>query len=732
MYQTSPNSSNQPSTKEYVSGLVERITYHNSDNGFCVLRVKVKGFKDLVTVTGSVPSIVVGEYIKCSGIWHNDRNHGQQFKADFIRALPPNSLEGIEKYLGSGLIKGIGAHFAKKLIKAFGEQVFDVIEQNAHLLSTIEGIGRVRANSICKNWQEQKVVREIMFFLQSHGVGTTRATRIYKTYGDQSIEIVTQNPYRLAEDIRGIGFISADIIARNLGIAADSIIRARAGINYVLLEATSDGHCGLPERILIENAQKLLEISQELAITAIQMELGTKAITKDTIDGSYVIFLTAYYVFEKNIAKILLELKEQTNAWNDVDCNTAIPWVEDKLSITLADNQKNAIVKAMQNKVMVITGGPGTGKTTLVNSILTILQAQDLKIKLCAPTGRAAKRLTETTGIEAVTIHRLLEVNQANGGFRYNKDNPISCDYLIIDEVSMVDVSLFNSLLNTLPKNAALLLVGDVDQLPSVGPGQVLRDIIDSNVIATIKLTEIFRQAATSNIIKNAHKVNHGQLPDLEPIKDSDFYFINAEPGDDLINKIITLITERIPNKFQLYPYDIQLLCPMQRGGSGVRTLNLELQKVLNPNYASGILKFGQYFAVNDKVMQTENNYDKDVFNGDIGVIKSINNIEQEVVISFDNRDVIYDYVDLDQITLAYATTIHKSQGSEYSAVIIPLTMQSYMMLKRNLLYTAITRGKKLVILIGQKKAVSIATRDKSGLERYSKLKEWLLSKFST
>jgi len=720
----------QSNSKEYLSGLVERITYHNPENGFCVLRIKVKGHKDLVTVTGNTPSISPGEYIKCSGFWHNDRTHGQQFKAEFLKALPPNSLEGIEKYLGSGLIKGIGSHFAKKLVGAFGEDVFEVIEQKAHLLSTIEGIGKIRANSICINWREQKIIREIMVFLQSHGVGTTRATRIYKTYGDQAIETVSTNPYKLAEDIRGIGFISADTIARNIGIKADSIIRARAGVNHVLLEATSDGHCGLPEEALIQNAQKLLEISRELIITAIEKELEKESITKDTIGDTQVVFLTAYYIYEKNIAKMLVELKKQDASWNDIDFDVAIPWVQDRLNISLADSQKNAIVKALQSKVMVITGGPGTGKTTLVNSLLTILQAKKLNIKLCAPTGRAAKRLTETTGIEALTIHRLLEINPTNGSFHYNKDNPLSCDYLIIDEVSMVDVSLFNSLLQTLPKNAALLLVGDVDQLPSVGAGQVLRDIIDSEAVATVKLTEIFRQAATSNIIKNAHKVNHGQLPDLETVKDkdSDFYFINAEPGEDIINKIITLVKERIPNKFGLHSVnDIQLLSPMQRGGAGVRALNIELQKVLNPNYEAGILKFGQYFAAKDKVMQTENNYDKEVYNGDIGIIKSINDIEQEVVISFDGRDITYDYVDLDQITLAYATTIHKSQGSEYPVVIIPLTMQSYMMLKRNLLYTAITRGKKLVIIIGQKKAVAIATRDKTGLQRYSKLREWLV-----
>lgn len=719
---------NNYDNKEEILGSVERITYHNVDNGFCVLRIKVKDHKDLVTVTGKIPNIVVGEYIKIIGNWHNDRNHGQQFKADIIKALPPNSIDAMEKYLGSGLIKGIGTHFAKKLIKIFGVDVFDVIEHKPQLLSTIGGIGRVRADSICRNWRGQKIVRDIMVFLQYHGVGTARATRIYKTYGDLAIEIVSENPYKLAEDIRGIGFVSADMIAKNIGIKADSIHRARAGINHILHDAASaKGHCGLPEEILIDNTKELLGISRELIIKAIEQELEIKSITRDIIANTTSIFLTTYYSWEKNIATILSALNQQSDPWNDVDESITIG-LEDKLGITLADSQKAAIAQALQSKVMVITGGPGTGKTTLLNSILTILDGKKLNIRLCAPTGRAAKRLTETTGFESLTIHRLLEVNPTSNSFRYNKENPLNCDYLIIDEVSMVDVLLFNALLQALPKSAALLLVGDVDQLPPVGAGQVLRDIIDSNTITTVKLTEIFRQSATSNIIKNAHRVNEGQLPDLQTIKDSDFYFINAEPGGDIINKIITLVKERIPNKFGFHPInDIQLLSPMQRGSSGVKALNTELQKVLNPNYEVGFFKFGHYLAMHDKVMQTVNNYDKEIYNGDIGIVKNINASEQEMVINFDNRDVIYDYADLDQITLAYAITIHKSQGSEYPVVIIPLTMQSYMMLKRNLLYTGITRGKKLVILIGQKKAVELASYDKTGLERYSKLKEWLI-----
>ena len=714
--------------KEYLSGNIERITYHNPENGFCVLRVKVKNHKELVTVTGSVPSVSVGEYIKCSGIWYNDRNHGKQFKADFLKALPPDTLEGIEKYLGSGLIKGIGAHFAKKLVTAFGDQVFDVIEHKPELLSTLDGIGKIRANSICNNWKDQKIVREIMIFLQSHGVGTTRATRIFKTYGEEAIAIVSKDPYQLAKDIRGIGFVSADTIASNLGIAKDSLIRARAGLSYALLEATSNGHCALPLEILIENTQKLLGIDSSLVKLAIEKEIESKTIICDLIEDKRCIFLASYHFYEKQIAKMLLSIDKGDVPWGDNNLQELIPKIEQKLSILLADNQKEAIIKALSKRLMVITGGPGTGKTTLVKALLKLLELKKLNIKLCAPTGRAAKRLSETTGLEASTIHRLLEINSLGGGFKYNEDNRLICDYLIVDESSMIDVNLFYALIKALPDHIGLLLVGDVDQLPSVGAGQVLKDIINSNIITTVRLNQIFRQSESSAIITNAHKVNKGILPDLNFRKDnSDFYFIEAEPGDDIINKIITITCDRIPKKFNLNPInDIQLLCPMQRGGIGARSLNTELQKVLNPNYEKGITKFGQIFAVGDKVMQTENNYDKDTYNGDIGIISAINHEEQEVTIDFYGNKVIYDYDDLDQITLAYATTIHKSQGSEYPAVIIPITMQSYMMLRRNLVYTAITRGKKLVVIIGEKKAFAMAVKDSKSSNRYSRLKDWL------
>lgn len=720
---------NNQHTKEYLAGNIERITYHNADNGFCVLRIKVKNHKDLVTVTGNVPSVSVGEYIKCSGIWYNDRNHGLQFKADFLKAFPPETLEGIEKYLGSGLIKGIGTYFAKKLVATFKEKVFEIIEHHPELLSTVEGIGKIRAQSICANWQDQKVIREIMIFLQSHGIGTTRATRIYKTYGERAIEIVSQNPYQLAKDITGIGFISADTIAGNLGIAKDSLIRARAGIAHVLLEATANGHCGLPKNILIQDTSKLLAIDNTIIQSALAAELNSQALIADNLNNHEAIFLAGYYAYEKNIAKILLSLSKAAISWKVDDYKQSLHLLEQQQAIILAESQKAAITLAISNKVTIITGGPGTGKTTLVNILLKLLQSKNLKIKLCAPTGRAAKRLSESTGFPATTIHRLLEFDPSSVGFKHDEGYPLLCDYLVIDETSMIDVALFYSLLKAIPKHAGLLLVGDVDQLPSVGAGQVLKDIIQAKVIPTVQLTEIFRQAKTSNIITTAHLVNKGIMPSINSnAGETDFYFIAAEQPDDIINKIITLVKERIPQKFNFNAInDIQLLCPMQRGSVGARSLNIELQKVLNPNYTEGLSKFGQIFAIGDKIMQTENNYDKEVYNGDIGIIKAINQQEQEVIIDFYNRDVVYDYTDLDQITLAYATTIHKSQGSEYPVVIIPITTQSYMMLRRNLIYTAITRGKKLVIIIGQKQALAMAVRNNTDISRYTKLQEWLV-----
>ncbi len=693
-----------------------------------MLRIKAKGHKDLITLVGNLAAISAGEYLEAEGTWVNDRQHGPQFKADNIEVHKPSSLEGIEKYLGSGLIKGIGPYYAKCLVEKFGKKVFKVIENESERLTEAAGIGYHRAQQITANWQEQTKVREIMVFLQSHGVGTSRATRIHKTYGDEAIKVVTENPYRLANDVRGIGFVSADIIAKNLGIPADSLIRARAGVNFTLMEATASGHCALLYEELKRSAADLLDLTEPVIENAIQAELEAGDLVEGSINSSKAIFLSAYYNHEKNIASKLKSLAAGKSNWQGIDIDKAIPWVEKKLKVSLADKQKEAVEMVLENKVSVITGGPGTGKTTLVKSILTILAAKKIQIKLCAPTGRAAKRLAESTGKEALTIHRLLEFNPAFAGFSFNAENPLDCDLLVIDESSMIDVTLMHSLLKALPISAALIIVGDVDQLPSVGAGQVLRDIIDSGLLTTVKLTEVFRQAAESKIISSAHLINQGEMPELKSSKEvSDFYFIEARAGDDLIAKVNKVVKDRIPQRFKFNPTrDIQVLCPMQRGGMGVRAFNVELQKLLNPS-SEFIEKYGQKYAVGDKVMQTINNYDKEVYNGDIGFITKIDLGAQEITASFDSKQVEYATNDIDQLTIAYATTIHKSQGSEFLAVVMPLCMKHYMMLKRNLVYTGVTRAKKLLVIIGEEQALSMAITNDDSSHRLSKLKEWLI-----
>jgi exodeoxyribonuclease V alpha subunit len=722
---------NAEGDKEAVAGLVERVTFHNPETGFCVLRIKARGHRDLITLVGSAASIQPGEHVHASGRWDNHRDHGLQFKADFLKVTPPTTAEGIERYLGSGMIKGIGPVYARKLVHAFGEAVFEVIQQAPDKLKEINGIGPVRANMIAAGWADQKAIREIMLFLQSHGVGTARAVRIYKTYGVEAIPLLMENPYRLARDIRGIGFKTADEIAGRLGIEKTSVIRARAGISYTLMEAVGDGHCALPEDDLMKLAEQLLEIPNAILTDALALELQESNVVKDIIGDKACIFLPHLWHAEKVIAERLTILSTGTPPWPAIDPGRAIPWVEGNLGINLADSQKQAVVAALQVKAMVITGGPGVGKTTIVNSILKIVMAKGAKATLAAPTGRAAKRLSESTGLEAKTIHRLLEFDPVSGGFKRSEKFPIECDLLVIDETSMVDVPLMSQLLQAVPDRAAVIIVGDVDQLPSVGPGQVLADIIASGVLPTVRLTEIFRQAARSRIITNAHRVNQGQMPELAFPKDgiTDFYFINAAEPEDAVPKIVEVVKTRIARRFGFDPIrDIQVLCPMQRGGVGARSLNIELQKALNPGAAGqpSVERFGYTYRVGDKVMQTENDYEKEVFNGDIGFVTDIDTDANEVAIDFDGRSITYGFGELDEVVLCYATSIHKSQGSEYPAVVIPIMTQHYMMLERNLLYTGITRGKKLVVLIGQKKAVGLAVRGVKDRRRWSKLRQRL------
>lgn len=716
------------SATEVLAGLVERVTFHNEENGFAVLRVKARGKRDLVTVVGHAAVISAGEFIQASGEWSNDRQHGIQFRARFLKAMPPTTIEGIEKYLGSGMIRGIGPVYAKKLVRAFGEKVFDVIEAEPDRLREVTGIGPKRAERIVAGWSEQKVIREIMIFLHANGVGTSRAVRIYKTYGNDAVQLISEDPYRLARDIRGIGFRTADAVAMKLGIEKTAMIRARAGISYALTEALDDGHCGLPRDELLPLAVELLEIPEGLIVDALKLELETGAVIADTVEERPCVFLAGLYRAEQSIVARLKVLKSGKTPWPEIDAEKAIPWVEEKTGLTLADSQKAAVRTALASKVTVITGGPGVGKTTLVNSILKILAAKRVELLLCAPTGRAAKRMTETTGREAKTIHRLLEVDPKTGGFKRNDENPLACELLVVDETSMVDVMLMNALLKAVPDDAAVILVGDDDQLPPVGPGQALADIIASDAVPVVHLTEVFRQAAQSQIIQSAHRINAGKLPDLtRPESKTDFYFVPADSPEIAVPRLIEIVRERIPRRFGVDPVrDIQVLCPMNRGGVGARSLNIELQKALNPRTDPRVEKFGTTFAVGDKVMQIENDYDKDVYNGDVGFVGSIDLDTAEMSIAFDGRSVSYQFGELDQVVLAYATTIHKSQGSEYPVVVIPVLTQHYAMLQRNLLYTGVTRGRRLVILLGQKKAVAMAVKNISGRRRWSKLREWL------
>ncbi|QNO16724.1 ATP-dependent RecD-like DNA helicase [Alkalicella caledoniensis] len=707
---------------EYLSGVVERITYQNEENGFCVIKIRSKGFPDLVTVVGSLAAVNVGSVIRLKGQWKMDSKFGKQFAVEDYRETVPATIAGIEKYLGSGLIKGIGPAYAKKIVKEFKEDTLRVIEEEPDYLINVEGIGKKRVEIIKKAWHDQKEIKNVMLFLQSNGVSTAYAVKIFKTYGNESIEIVKNNPFRLADDIWGIGFKTADKIAQQMGFDKNSYERCSSGIVYVLNELSGEGHCYANKDQLIEKAEQMLEVERSVIESAVKPMIEEKKIILDEED---IIYIPAFYYSEVGCAKKIREILESESPYNKSEVSKLIEKIEKENKIRYDEVQKEAIETAVKSKFMVLTGGPGTGKTTTTLAIITALQALGANVLLAAPTGRAAKRMSETTGMEAKTIHRLLEY-KPNDGYVRNEENPLPCDVLIIDETSMVDIILMYNLLKAVAINTVVVLVGDVDQLPSVGAGNVLKDIINSGTVNVVKLTRIFRQALGSAIITNAHKINKGEFPELKSSKDSDFFFMDEEDPGKLVEQIRELCTVRLPKYYKVDPInDIQVLCPMQRGDTGAVNLNSVLQGALNRAELS--IKYGgTLYKLGDKVMQIKNNYDKNVFNGDIGRITDINTEDKNLIITYDKTPVDYDSTELDEVVLAYATTVHKSQGSEYKIVVAPFTMQHYVMLQRNLLYTCVTRAKKIMVLVGTKKAIGMAVKNNKTTKRNTKLSERL------
>jgi exodeoxyribonuclease V alpha subunit len=715
-----------------LSGTIERVTFHNPENGFIVLRVEVRGQRSPVVVVGQTPRAVAGELVEATGKWADDPEFGKQFKADALRIQPPSTLEGIEKYLGSGLIKGIGRHYARKIVEVFGARALDVIDESPTFLKEIKGIGARRIQLIRESWRQQKAVRDIMVFLQSHGLGTAHAFRIYKTYGNSALALVRENPYRLADDIWGIGFQTADELALKLGFQRQSLARAQAALHYLLQEASREGHCAFPEDATWQAAHKKTGVRLEIIREASQALVDQKELQRETERVSEPwLYLPSLYYAESGVADRLRGLCSGAHPLPALALEEVLGEIEKKMKVTLAPSQREAICQASTQKVLVITGGPGVGKTTLVRGILDIFLANGLRAGLCAPTGRAAKRLTESTGQPALTVHRLLEFDQR--GPQRHSDRPLELDVLIVDEVSMVDIVLMHQLLRATPASACLVLVGDADQLPSVGPGCVLRDIIASKAVPVVRLTEIFRQARESGIVQAAYRIHAGEIPESAlPDQLGNFYFIEVDSPAVILDRIITMIRERIPARFHLDPFqDIQVLTPMNRSELGVKNLNVQLQAALNPSDAQDgheVARFGWSFRLGDKVMQTSNNYQKDAFNGDIGRIRKIDVEDQELTVDYDGRAVVYDFDELDELTLAYALTIHKSQGSEYPAVIVVLHTQHYLMLQRNLLYTAVTRGKQLVVAVGSRKALALAAERLSPSLRYTALERRLLA----
>jgi exodeoxyribonuclease V alpha subunit len=715
-----------------LEGSVARITYVSEETQYVVARLDVPGKPDPVTIVGTVLSLTPGETLRLHGRWSHHPKYGEQFRVERYESVVPATITGIRKYLGSGMIKGIGPVFAGRLVEAFGEDTLKVIEGTPGRLAEVEGIGPIRQQRIVSAWAEQREIREVMLFLQGHGVSPAYAVKIFKAYGQAAIATVRENPYRLARDIRGIGFKTADRIARELGVPADSPLRAAAGILHTLNELTDEGHVYVPADELLRAAEERLEIPAALLPDALSALDADEAVVVERPAAGRAVYLKPLHVSETQLARRLADLLRAPRTLPPVDMAHALPWVEGRTGLALTDEQRQAVRLAFQEKILVVTGGPGTGKTTILRAVIRLLEAKKVRVHLASPTGRAAKRLAEVTGHDACTLHRLLEWNPREGGFQRNARNPLETDVVVVDEVSMVDILLAHHLAQAVPLAATLLLVGDADQLPSVGPGTVLQDLLAVPGIPAVRLTTIFRQAAQSRIVSNAHRVNRGEFPDLAATPADarqDFFFLAEDDPLRLRDLIVGLAQRRLPAKYGLDPLaEIQVLTPMHRGPIGAGQLNAALQAALNPprNGTAELLRGGRIFRVGDRVLQQRNNYDKGVYNGDLGRIAAIDPSEQSVAVRFDDREVPYDFSDLDELTLAYAVTVHKSQGSEYPAVILPLHTTHYPMLQRNLLYTAITRAKRLLVLVGTRKAVAIATKNDATRRRYSQLRERL------
>ena len=705
--------------------VVERITYQNPENGYSVLKVKVKGYNDLVTLVGNLLEVPVGSVLLCRGEWKVDKRYGSQFVAATWEETMPATVYGIEKYLGSGLVKGIGPRFARAIVQRFGTETIDIIETEIERLYEVPNIGRKRVAKIRESWEKQKDIKNVMLFLQGYGVSTAYAAKIYREYGKESIDKVRENPYRLADDIWGIGFKTADGIAAKMGYGKEDPRRCRSGILYTLGQLSDEGHVYAGEEQLVKTAGQLLEAGE----TAIRDTLAGMLQAEDLILDKDAIYLPPFYHAECGTSRRLRDLAQSTGRSlfdglfdpSSLTAETGIEYDEVQLA---------AIRQAVTSKVMVLTGGPGTGKTTTTQGIIAALKKAGLRVLLAAPTGRAAKRMSEATGMEAKTIHRLLEYNPQDG-YKRNDENPLEGDALIVDECSMIDILLMNNLLKAVPVGMRLVFVGDIDQLPSVGAGNVLRDIIDSQRIPVVRLVRIFRQAQKSRIVMNAHTINQGRFPDTSNGRDTDFFFMREDDPERAAETIVRLVKERLPRAYRESPDRIQVLTPMQRGVVGAANLNLLLQQALNPSGPS-LGRGGYTYRQGDRVMQLRNNYAKEVFNGDLGYIREVDTEDRMLTVDFDGKKVEYDVTELDELTLAYATTIHKAQGSEYPIVVMPVLMTHFVMLQRNLIYTGITRAKKICVLIGAMKALAYAVRNMSVLKRNTSLRERLNPSLTT